>query len=178
MINSSSFFPIRVGYGFDIHRLESKTNNLQRFLIGGTQIESDMYPVGKTDADVVLHALTDAILGALAQPTMGELFDDGDRRKGSVESEIYLLEAISICQQLGWNIGNVDMTIILEYPKLNNQKLEIRQSVANLLACNVENISIKLKTNESLGDLGSGFAIQANVCILIYHVSTNGKIDL
>lgn len=150
---------MRIGFGSDIHRLEEG----HPLMLGGIMIPSERGEAAHSDGDVLLHAIIDAILGALGTPDIGELFPPEAVRKG--ESSSVLLR--SVMERLSPRIINVDTIITLEEPKLSGYKQEIRRSVASLLGIDEDRVSIKAKTAEGLGDIGQGLAVRAEAAILL-----------
>lgn len=150
---------MRIGFGSDIHRLVEG----HPLMLGGIMIPSERGEAAHSDGDVLLHAIIDAILGALGAPDIGELFPPEAVRKG--ESSSVLLR--SVMERLSPRIINVDTIITLEEPKLSGYKQEIRRSVASLLGIDEDRVSIKAKTAEGLGDIGHGDAVKAEAAILL-----------
>jgi 2-C-methyl-D-erythritol 2,4-cyclodiphosphate synthase len=174
--------PFRIGHGYDLHRLEplatpaadsaagSADESVQvarPLVIGGASFEHDMGPVGHSDGDVLLHAVTDAILGALALPDIGQLFPDSDPRWAGADSGKFLAEAVRLAAGRGWIVGNLDATVILERPKLGGRKEEIRQNIARILNVETERTNIKAKTHERVDAVGEGRAIEAHAVVLL-----------
>jgi 2-C-methyl-D-erythritol 2,4-cyclodiphosphate synthase len=151
----------RIGQGYDLHRLEPG----RPFLIGGVELAADVGPVGHSDGDVVLHALIDALLGALGAGDIGDWFPPGEARTRGIDSAILLKEVQATLPRL--SIENVDVTIFLERPKLGPHKAAIRERLAHLLGIDVSHISVKAKTAEGLGAIGAGEAVAASVTLLI-----------
>jgi len=145
----------RVGIGYDIHRLVEG----RKLIIGGVQIPYIRGLLGHTDADVLLHAITDALLGAIGGSDIGELFPDTDPRYRDADSSLLLKEVLSMAGKKGYAIINVDTIIIAEEPKLSSFKHLIQRKVAGILEIVPECVNIKAKTNEGLGDLGQKKAI-------------------
>jgi 2-C-methyl-D-erythritol 2,4-cyclodiphosphate synthase len=154
---------MRIGFGNDIHRLE----NGRPLVIGGVRIPADFGAVGHSDADVLLHAVTDAILGALAVGDIGSHFSDQDERWKDADSLVFLREAVRLMRLNGYQIGNVDSTISLEQPKLRDYKKLMRENLVKELSVAENCISIKAKTGEGLDAIGKGRAIKAEVVILL-----------
>lgn len=150
---------MRIGFGSDIHRLVEG----HPLMLGGIMIPSERGEAAHSDGDVLLHAIIDAILGALGAPDIGELFPPEAVRKG--ESSSVLLR--SVVERLSPRIINVDTIITLEEPRLSGYKQEIRRSVASLLGIDEDRVSIKAKTAEGLGDIGQGNAVKAEAAILL-----------
>ena len=157
----------RIGSGHDTHRLVEG----RPLILGGLKIEHDRGLLGHSDADVVLHSLTDAILGALALGDIGDAFPDTDPRWAGADSQIFLQAAIESMQAGGWLLGNVDITIFAQQPKLGPLKQIMRQKLADLLSIGVDQINVKAKTGEKVGHIGRGEAIGCHVVVLLHKSS-------
>ncbi len=153
----------RIGFGTDVHRLVSG----RRLVIGGVEIESDLGAEGHSDADVLMHAATDAVLGALALGDIGTHFPNTDERWRNAESSEFLLFAVGLASERGYTVVNIDSTIDLEAPKLRPHIESIRQSVANALRIDMENVSVKAKTGEAVDAVGERRAIRAQAVVLL-----------
>ena len=151
----------RVGIGYDSHRTAPDLP----LVLGGLRIESDFGLAGHSDADVVLHAVTDALLGAAGLPDIGELFPDTDPRFKDADSRELLAEVLSRLNSLGWTPVNVDLIVHAERPKLSAHKERIRESLRELLGIDRLAISVKAKTNEGLGPVGEGQAIACTAIV-------------
>lgn len=160
---------IRIGYGYDIHRLEpiAPTGQGQPFLLGGVLVSNDLGPVAVTDGDVLMHAITDGLLGALALPSMGQMFKNDDPRKGTVLSATYLKEACWQVRSAGWEVENIDSTVILEKPRIKDFLMEVRKSLSAFLEIDVTQLNVKAKTHEGLDELGAGKAVEVHACVLL-----------
>jgi 2-C-methyl-D-erythritol 2,4-cyclodiphosphate synthase len=153
----------RIGHGFDLHRLEPGL----RLVVGGLTLPHDRGCAAHSDGDVVYHAVTDAILGALAQDDIGTLFPDSDPRWQNADSRIFVEEAASRMHAAGYAVSNLDVTVILQKPKLSPHKHAIRQNLARLLACDPAFVNIKGKTHEHVDALGENRAIACHVVVLL-----------
>jgi len=153
--------PIRVGHGFDIHRLEPGHD----LIVGGERIEHDRGCVAHSDGDVIYHAVTDAILGALGQDDIGQVFPDDDSRWRGADSRGFITYAVKQVWATGYVIGNVDVTVILQSPKLSPYKRAIRKNLSVLLNCGVGQVNIKGRTHEKVDALGEGRAISCHVVV-------------
>ena len=153
----------RAGTGYDLHRLVPG----RPLVIGGTTIPSEVGALGHSDADVVCHAVTDAILGALALGDIGRHFPDNDPQWKDASSIDLLRRAVALVHGEGYQVGNVDVTIILERPKLRGYVDAMRRSLADALSIGVEQVSIKGKTNEGMDAVGRGEAIVAHATALL-----------
>lgn len=159
---------IRVGHGFDLHRLAPLSGAGERgrpLIIGGVRFVSEVGPVGHSDGDALLHAVTDAILGALALPDIGQLFPDTDPKWAGANSETFLAEALKLAA--GWRIVNLDATVILEKPKIGARKEEVRKNLARILGVGQGQVNIKGKTHERVDAVGEGRAIEVHAVVLL-----------
>lgn len=154
---------IRIGYSRDTHILVEGRD----LFLGGIKIPFEKGLLGHSDADVLLHAIAEAILGALALGDLGTHFPDNDPKYKGIDSKILLKEVVQMMKNKGYKIGNVDTMLILELPKIKPHILEIRESIAGLLETSVDNISVKATTNEKMGYLGENKAIEANAVVLL-----------
>jgi 2-C-methyl-D-erythritol 2,4-cyclodiphosphate synthase len=150
----------RVGVGTDLHRLVAG----RRLILGGVEIPFDLGLLGHSDADVVLHAVIDALLGAAGLPDIGELFPDTDPRYKDADSRKLLAAAVDEVRAAGWVVANVDIVIHAERPKLSAYKKSIGQSAADLLRVDADCVGVKAKTNEGVDAVGRGEAI-ACTCV-------------
>lgn len=154
---------LRVGQGWDIHRLVEG----RRLMIGGVHIPHDKGEEGHSDADVLLHAVTDALLGAAGLGDIGTHFPPSDPQWKGADSRDLLERAAALVRQAGWICQNIDCTVILEKPKLGPHRQAIIASIASCLRIEPTAVSFKAKTNEGLGDVGRGDAVEAlAVCLL------------
>ncbi|EDL59460.1 2-C-methyl-D-erythritol 2,4-cyclodiphosphate synthase [Gimesia maris] len=154
---------LRIGAGQDCHRLEAGFP----LILGGVSIEFDLGLVGHSDADVLLHAITDALLGAAGLGDIGEMFPNTDDRWKGADSGDLLKAAFSEVEQAGWQIVNLDCTISAERPKLASYKPQIRKSVARLLNLDEQQVNIKAKTGERVGPVGRQEAMTADAVVLL-----------
>ena len=148
---------ITVGQGWDLHRLVAGGP----LRLAGVDIPHDSHAHGHSDGDVVLHALTDAILGALGAGDIGQHFSDSDPRWSGADSDVFIAEAVRLMRAEGLALGRADVTVILERPKLAPHRDTMRKRVAECLGSEEGRVSIKAKTNEGLGGIGAGKAIAA-----------------
>ncbi len=160
----SSQPPWRIGEGHDTHRLAPG----RKLILGGVEIPHTVGAVGHSDADVVLHSLTDALLGAIAAGDIGELFPDTDDAHRDADSAIFVTEAVKRVTEQGYAIANVDCTIFAQSPKLSPYKTAIRQRIADLLELPLDRVNVKAKTGEKVGPIGREEAIGAAVSALLY----------
>ncbi len=161
--DTSAISGIRIGIGYDIHRLEKG----RRLVMGGVEIPHPTGLVGHSDADVVLHAVTDAILGAAGLPDIGELFPDTDPAYRGADSKKLLLMAMNRVQEVGFAVGNVDIVVHAETPKLSPHKAAMIVSIAEALDCTTRQVNIKGKTNEGVDAIGRGEAIACTAVALL-----------
>jgi len=153
----------RVGFGYDIHRLSSG----RPLVLGGLRIESDRGLLGHSDGDAVLHALSDAIFGAIGSGDIGDHFPDSDPSTEGLDSREILRAALDEAQAAGYQVRSADVTILAERPKLGPMKLEIRDSVADLLKLPAEAVGLKARTNEGLGAVGRQEAIACHAVVVL-----------
>ncbi len=153
----------RIGQGFDLHR----TVEGRPLVMGGVVIPSQFGLLGHSDADVLLHAITDALLGALAAGDIGTWFPDTEPAYKGADSADLLRTVLASSIFKGWRIVNLDCTVFAEQPKFAPWRQKIRTSLANILNCPIENISVKAKTNEKLDAVGAGLAISAAAIVLL-----------
>jgi 2-C-methyl-D-erythritol 2,4-cyclodiphosphate synthase len=155
---------IRVGYGVDVHRLEES----YRLFIGGVELESDLGAVGHSDADVLVHAICDALLGAANLRDIGFHFSDTDPQYKGIDSKILLREVVKKIREKGYSVGNIDCTVILEKPKVNPHIPAMQEVIAEILEIDVDAVSIKATTHEKVDSFGERRAIKAYAaCLLI-----------
>lgn len=165
MTTSNQSFPqFRIGQGYDVHALV----NDRKLILGGVQIPFEKGLLGHSDADALLHALTDALLGAAGLNDIGQLFPDTDPQYQGMDSRILLRAALQKVQAAGFQIGNVDATIICQRPKLAQFLPEMVRNIAADLAVTPSHVNLKAKTNESLGHLGRGEGIAVHAVALLY----------
>jgi 2-C-methyl-D-erythritol 2,4-cyclodiphosphate synthase len=154
---------IRVGYGVDVHRLEEG----YRLFIGGVELESDLGAVGHSDADVLLHAICDALLGAANLRDIGFHFSDTDPQYKGIDSKILLREVYKKIKEKGYSVGNIDCTVILEKPKVNPHIPSMQTTIAGILEMDVDAVSIKATTHEKVDSFGERRAIKAYAACLL-----------
>ena len=155
---------IRVGQGIDVHQLKEGTP----FWLGGIQIEHSKGAVGYSDADVLIHAICDALLGAASLGDIGFHFPDTSPEFKGIDSKILLKEVVRLISEKGWKIGNVDSTLLLEKPKISPYIGRMKETLAALLNIDSDAVSIKATTNEKLGYIGREEGVQAFATVLIY----------
>ncbi len=153
----------RIGTGYDLHRLVPG----RPLILGGVTIPSDRGALGHSDADVVCHAVTDAILGAACLGDIGRHFPDSDERWSGASSLDLLARAVALARHRDLQVGNVDVTIVLEQPKIADHVGAMRAAVAAAIGIGVERVSIKGKTNEGVDAIGRGEAVAAHAIALL-----------
>jgi 2-C-methyl-D-erythritol 2,4-cyclodiphosphate synthase len=153
----------RVGSGHDTHRLAEG----RPLILGGVTIPHSRGLVGHSDADAVLHAVTDALLGAAGLGDIGDAYPDTDPRYLGADSRLFLTETLARLNQLGWRVVNVDVTIFAQEPKLGPVKGAIRESLAGLLGLPADRVNVKAKTGEKVGHIGRAEAIGCHAVVLI-----------
>jgi 2-C-methyl-D-erythritol 4-phosphate cytidylyltransferase/2-C-methyl-D-erythritol 2,4-cyclodiphosphate synthase len=154
---------LRIGNGYDLHRLVAG----RPLVLGGVTIPFELGLAGHSDADVVCHAVTDAVLGAASLGDIGRLFPDTDPQWKGADSLKLLAHAASLVRAAGWAVGNVDVVVVAERPKLLPVAAQMRQNLAGALQCGVEQVSVKGKTNEGVDATGAGQAIAAHAVALL-----------
>lgn len=135
--------------------------------MGGVHLEHDRGAAGHSDGDVVYHAVTDAILGAIGEPDIGQLFPDNDPKWKGADSRVFVAEADRKMREAGYTMGNIDVTVICQRPKLSPHKLAMRRNLAYLLGCDESQVNLKGKTHESVDAIGEGRAIGCHVVVLL-----------
>jgi len=153
----------RTGLGWDSHR----TKQGRPLLLGGVLIPADFGLDGHSDADILLHALTDALLGAAALGDIGMHFPDTDPRWHGAASDQFLLHARSLVETAGWRLQNIDTTVILQRPKLKDHRQPIRENLARLTGLPLDCVNVKFKTAEQVGPVGEGRSAEAQAIVLI-----------
>jgi 2-C-methyl-D-erythritol 2,4-cyclodiphosphate synthase len=153
----------RIGFGNDIHRLEIG----RKLILGGVEIEADFGAVGHSDADALAHAVTDALLGALALGDIGSHFSDRDSRWKNADSFVFLAEAVRMIKEKGYAVVNLDSTINLEKPKLRFAIDKMRENLARALEIEIDSVSVKAKTGEGVDSVGNSQAIKAEAVVLL-----------
>ncbi len=155
---------IRIGHGYDVHRLVSG----RKLILGGVEISYEKGLDGHSDADVLLHAICDAIIGALSLGDIGKLYPDSDDKFLNINSRILLKDAAKRMTEAGYIIGNVDATVIAQSPKLSSYIDQMRKNIAEDLSTNEQNVNVKATTEEHLGFTGRGEGISTHaVCIIV-----------
>lgn len=154
---------IRTGLGWDVHRLAPG----QRLVLGGVEVPSDLGLEGHSDADVLSHAVTDAILGAAALGDIGMHFPDSDPRWKGCDSLVFLRHARDLAEAQGYRVVNVDATVILERPKLKDYRQPIRDRLAQTLGIGLDGVSVKFKTAEQMGPVGERRSAESQAIVTL-----------
>jgi 2-C-methyl-D-erythritol 2,4-cyclodiphosphate synthase len=154
---------IRTGLGWDVHRIAAG----RPLILGGATIPSEFGLAGHSDADILLHAVTDALLGAAALGDIGMHFPDTDPQWKGAASGLFLEKAVGLVKQAGFALVNVDTTVILERPKLRDYRAAIRESLARLLGLELDRVSVKFKTAEGVGPVGEGRSAEAQAIVTL-----------
>jgi 2-C-methyl-D-erythritol 2,4-cyclodiphosphate synthase len=153
----------RTGLGWDVHRLAPG----RTLILGGVTIPSELGLEGHSDADVLAHAITDAILGAAALGDIGMHFPDSDPRWKGADSLVFLKHAVDLALSAGFKLVNVDSTVILERPKLKDYRTAIREKLAATLGLALDHVSVKFKTAEKVGPVGEGRSAEAQAVVTL-----------
>lgn len=155
---------MRIGHGYDVHRM---TEN-RKLILGGVDIPYEKGLLGHSDADVLLHAISDALLGAAALGDIGKHFPDTDPRYKGIDSRILLRHVVGLIKENGYSVGNIDCTVIAQQPKLQGYIEAMRKNIAEDCGVEVSCVNVKATTEEKLGFTGDGSGISAHaVCILV-----------
>ena len=157
---------MRIGHGYDVHRLVDG----RKLILGGVEISHSKGLLGHSDADVLLHAISDALLGAVALGDIGKHFPDSDEKYKGADSLVLLKEVVSLLRNKGYKVVNVDATILAERPKLAPYIDKMRQNIADALSVDVDCISVKATTEEGLGFTGAGEGIAAHAVSLVDNI--------
>jgi 2-C-methyl-D-erythritol 2,4-cyclodiphosphate synthase len=154
---------MRIGQGWDVHRIATG----RRLILGGVDVPSEFGLEGHSDADVLSHAITDAILGAVALGDIGMHFPDTDPRWKGADSLVFLRHVCELAAEAGYSVVNVDSTVILERPKLKDFRLAIRTSLAAAMKLELSSVSVKFKTAEKVGPVGEGRSAESQAVVLL-----------
>lgn len=190
--------PLRIGHGFDIHKMVPLSEAGQPIVIGGVRIDHEdqkwtdkegKYNVGKpnsiyvtqlgvvahSDGDVIYHSLVDAIFGALTLPDIGQVFEDTDPRWKGVDSSKFMEHAYDVMKYYGYQIGNIDVTLILERPKVAGFKMEMKENIVKLLRTTMGRVNIKARTHEKMDSLGELRSLSCHVVVTLDQVVGDKK---
>ena len=154
---------LRIGHGYDVHRLVAD----RKLILGGVNIPFDRGLEGHSDADVLVHAVMDALLGAAALGDIGKLFPDGDDAYLNISSMVLLKKVAQALQEAGYAVVNIDATLIAQAPKIGPYRDEMRRNIASALGVDASQVSVKATTEEHLGFTGSGEGMAAHAVVLI-----------
>lgn len=158
---------MRIGYGYDAHKLVEG----RKLILGGVEIPHDFGLLGHSDADVLLHAITDALLGALALGDIGKHFPDTDPKYKNADSRVLLRDAYELIKTKGYELVNLDATVVAQEPKLARYIAKIRETIASDLEVNTEDVSVKATTSEWLGFEGRKEGISSSAVVLLSRMS-------
>lgn len=154
---------MRIGHGYDVHKFAEN----RKLILGGVQIPFELGLLGHSDADVLVHAVMDALLGAAALGDIGKLFPDTDERYEGADSILLLKEVCSVLSERGYSVGNIDATVIAQKPKLKDYIDDMRKNIADACKLDVTQVSVKATTEEKLGFTGRLEGISAHAVCLI-----------
>ena len=155
---------IRIGQGYDVHRLAEG----RKMILGGVEISADKGPLGHSDADVLLHAICDALLGAIGLGDIGKHFPDTDQAYKNISSLILLEKVYALITERNYRVGNVDATLVLQKPKIALHVPAMKKNIAAVLHVEEERVSIKATTSEGLGFVGAGDGVVAYAVALVF----------
>ena len=163
----------RIGHGYDLHRLEpvAPAGAGRPFVLAGVRFEHDRGPVGHSDGDAVYHAVTDALLGALGEADIGQLFPDTDPAHAGSDSAVFLERAVQEMRDRGYTVANLDVTVICEAPKIGPRKAEIIVNLARGLGCEPDRVNVKGKTHEQVDAVGEGRAVEVHAVVLLVRIN-------
>ncbi len=153
----------RTGFGYDVHRLVEG----RKLTIGGVDVPHSKGALGHSDADVLLHAITDALLGAAALGDIGTHFPDSDPRFKNMDSRLILQQVFSLIKEKNYRVGNIDTTVVLQQPKIKSYIPKMREQIAALLETQLQQVSVKASTTEHLGFIGKEDGIAAYAVVLL-----------
>lgn len=154
---------LRIGHGFDIHRMAPGL----KLVIGGVDIDYELGVEAHSDGDVVYHSVVDAILGALTLPDIGQLFPDNDPRWSGADSSVFMEEAYRRMDERGYRIGNVDVTLILQKPKVKDIKPLMKDNIVRLLHTTPGRVNVKARTHEKVDSVGESRALSCHVVVIL-----------
>ena len=158
----------RIGHGYDVHKLETG----EKFVIGGIEIDHDKGAVGHSDADIIIHVMCDSILGALSEGDIGKHFPDTDEKYKGIDSKELLVEVVEILNKKGFEINNIDVTVLLQRPKLMNHIDKMIETLSAVMKIDKKKLSIKATTTEGLGFVGREEGVAAHCVTLINKIWT------
>ena len=161
--NMPSFPSLRIGEGWDCHALVPG----RKLIVGGVEVPHSAGLLGHSDADVLLHAIIDALLGAAGLGDIGSHFSDSDAKFKDADSMLLLVETARLIAKRGYKIGNIDSTVIAQAPKLASHIPSMRQRIAKALELDLDRVNVKAKTAEKLGPVGQGLSMEARAIVLL-----------
>lgn len=166
---------MRIGHGYDLHRLEPRGDGGpgRPFVLGGVEIKHDRGPIAHSDGDALMHAVTDALLGAIGAPDIGQLFPDDDEDNESVDSKVFLAEAVRRVREKGLVVVNLDATVVCERPKISAHKEVMRANLAAGMGVDVSRVNIKGKTHEGVDAVGRGEAVEVHCVVLLEEATSH-----
>ncbi len=153
----------KIGFGYDVHKLTEG----RKLILGGTEVPFERGLLGHSDADVILHALADALLGALALGDIGMHFPDTDEANKNLDSRILLAETYKLVTERNYELANADITVVMQRPKLRPYINAMRENIASVLKTEIENVSVKATTSERLGFVGKEEGVEAFATVLL-----------
>ena len=158
---------MKIGIGYDIHRLVPG----RKMVLGGVEIESPKGPEAHSDGDVLIHAICDAILGAMGEPDIGTRFPDSDESFKNASSIEFLREIADLTRLAKYEILSLDTIVVTEMPKITENRTKIITSISKVLRISKDNINVKGKTSEKIGEIGKGLAIAAHAAVLLKNIN-------
>ena len=164
---------MRIGHGFDVHRFGDESEENAFVTLGGVNISSDRKLLAHSDGDVVIHAFCDALLGAAGLGDIGQHFPDTDAQFSNIDSRVLLRNVVNSLLENGWKLGNADITIIAQVPKIMPHKVTMQKILAQDLRCDNEQINIKATTTEELGYVGRKEGIACHAVVLLESINAN-----
>lgn len=162
---------LRIGHSYDIHRMHRVPNSAKPLVLGGIKISNDYFVEAHSDGDVILHAITDAILGAAGLPDIGELFSDKDERWRDATSDVFLSHVLGLVADRGFRMLSVDVTLILEKPRFSTYKLAVHENIRKLLG--TEAVTVKARTHEGVDAVGENRAVSCHAVVLLERRSSS-----
>ena len=158
----------RIGHGYDVHKLKTG----EKFMIGGIEIDHEKGAVGHSDADIVIHVICDSILGALSEGDIGKHFPDTEEKYKGIDSKELLVEVMGILNKKGFELNNIDVTVLLQKPKLRNHIDNMIETLSTVMKIDKKKLSIKATTTEGLGFVGREEGVAAHCVTLINKIWT------
>lgn len=165
---NTTLLPFRIGHGYDVHRFGEVTESDARIILGGVSIEHSKPLLAHSDGDVLIHALCDALLGSVAAGDIGQHFPDTDAVYKNVDSSVLLQKTYALVQETGYQVGNIDITIIAQKPVMKPHIPAMREKLARTLSIELGQINIKATTTEGLGFAGREEGIAVHAVAIVY----------